>query len=210
MPRYEQEDLPPYVGLTGPAGCGKDTAAQGLCARFGYERFAFADPMKEALCEMTGLDMDYFTDRELKEQPIAELGGVSPRRMAQTLGTEWGRAMDPDWWVRITAYRARHSPLVVIPDVRFDNEATWIREHGGIVIKLHRDEVKPVEEHASEAGIDATLIDWHVVNDGDIQELHNRVIEAVERDSRSEGAWKRQRGIPGGETASRTSRREPA
>ena len=37
------------LGFAGPAGAGKDTAAAHLVAHHGYERRAFADPMRAAL-----------------------------------------------------------------------------------------------------------------------------------------------------------------
>lgn len=175
-PRYEQEGLPPYVGLTGPAGCGKDTAAVGLCNALGYERFAFADPIKDALAGMLSIDRGWLDDRAYKELPLEGLG-VSPRRLAQTLGTEWGRdVVDQDWWLKLMEFRSLEHPLVVIPDVRFDNEASWIRGRGGIVIKLHRDNAGAVEAHASEGGVNLRLVDWHVVNEGTVDDLRDEVV----------------------------------
>lgn len=181
MPRYDQESLPPYVGLTGPAGCGKDTAAIGLCASLGYERFAFADPIKDALAAMTGIDRSELDDRDRKEHPIEGLG-VSPRRLAQTLGTEWGRdVVDQEWWLKLMAFRSREAPLVVIPDVRFDNEAGWIRQRGGIVVQLSRPSIQAVEQHASEAGVSRELIDLHLSNSGSVVDLRDSLVRWIER-----------------------------
>jgi hypothetical protein len=63
-----------------------------------------------------------------KDTPLERLGGITPRRLMTSLGTDWGRNMiGDDLWLRMADYwlqlQRRFSARVVILDVRFENEA---------------------------------------------------------------------------------------
>lgn len=144
------------IGITGPAGSGKDTAAGGAINVFGYQRICFGDQVKAMLAKGLNLDIEAFYDTERKEQPISWLG-KSPRQLMQTLGTDWGRRMvSPDIWVHLFANLVALAPAgarIVVPDVRFESEANWIREHGGEIWHLASTHRAAVPAHESEAGI---------------------------------------------------------
>jgi hypothetical protein len=70
---------------------------------------------------------------------------------------------------------------IVIPDVRFDNEAELIWQSGGVVIKLQRDAAAPVNEHVSEAGVSDDFVHSYVANNGDIGQLHTAVLGVLEK-----------------------------
>lgn len=59
----------PIIGLTGPAGCGKDTIAAYLHAHAGYRVRAFADALRAEVCEAFDLPIEALTDRASKETP---------------------------------------------------------------------------------------------------------------------------------------------
>lgn len=167
--------FPRYIGIAGPARSGKDTAAGWLIEQ-GFRQYSFAAPLKAGLKVMLGLDARH-TDGDLKELPL-ESYGASPRRMMQTLGTEWGRELINDrvWLIRageITEEWLRSPDVrgVVISDVRFENEAAWLREKGGLLVHLRRAAAHSVEAHASEAGVAVEAGDPVVHNDGTIDEL---------------------------------------
>ena len=126
------------IGFTGAAGSGKTTAAKLL----GYPVISFATPLKEMVAVVlraAGQDVYRCLKGDLKETPIAALGGRSPRYLLQTLGTEWGRMkVHADLWVNLAIRQAQQQidGSVVIDDVRFDNEVEAIRTAGGIIIRL--------------------------------------------------------------------------
>lgn len=121
------------VGICGAAGSGKDTAGAALIKELGYAKSSFANKLKKMLCLLFGWTMDQWEDAEWKEAPQAEAFGLSPRELAQTLGTEWGRKMvHEDIWVR-AALRST-AERTVFTDVRFPNEAHAIRDAGGVLI----------------------------------------------------------------------------
>lgn len=169
---------PLLIGLTGYAGTGKDTVREILEHRHDLDGLAFADPIRDmltALLESCGVKTDWMTERDLKEQPIPEIG-ASYRQMAQQLGTEWGRSIHPDFWLRIAAakiamYQKYECPGVVISDVRFPNEAAWIKAHGGVIWRILRPGIDPVRAHASEALIKDLPWDYTIDNRGSIDDL---------------------------------------
>jgi hypothetical protein len=164
------------IALAGRAGTGKDTAADYLEQHYGFARAAFAEPLKEMIEQLlteAGLDHAWLHEPRLKNIVIPELG-VSARQMMQTLG-DWGRNMHPDWWVRLLARRmglvggAAHAPVhdrIVITDLRFGNEADWLRSVGGRVIRLHREQAPSVHQHISEAQVATLRADVDLMNHG--------------------------------------------
>lgn len=173
---------PFLIGLTGYAGSGKDTVRQILQHRHDFDGIAFADPIRDmltALLESCDITTDWLTERDLKEKPIPELG-LSYRQMAQQLGTEWGRALKEDLWLRIAAQKVAvcalmESPGVVISDVRFPNEAAWVKAQGGVVWKILRPGIEPVRAHASEDLIATLPYDYVIDNRGTIDDLVSTV-----------------------------------
>lgn len=171
---------PKLIGLVGRAGTGKDTVRGILERDFGYTGFAFADPIRamlETLLENMGESTRYMTDRRLKETPIPGLD-VSYRHLAQTLGTEWGRAVCPGLWLRIAkasmanlySESLRHEQFVV-SDVRFVDEAAWIREQGGQIWRIARPSALPVLDHLSEREQDSITHDRLIENTGTVEDL---------------------------------------
>ena len=184
---------PLLIGLTGLAGTGKDTV-RAILEENDFVGFAFADPIRSMIRELlcsADIDPACMDDRNLKERPIHQLSSdgkpVSYRMLAQTLGTEWARSIQPDFWLRIAqSYMdGIHSmtfgqlPDFVISDVRFENEAEWIRARGGVIWRIVRPGVEPVREHASESGVEAIYCDRMIPNIGSIQTLRSSVIQAL-------------------------------
>lgn len=182
------------VALTGKAGVGKDTVGAILHRHHGFSTQSFAGPLKAALADLLEVPRSLWENREWKERPLPDLG-VSPRRLAQTLGTEWGREMiHPDLWVKLAArrwesYKARASHVpeafkgdlagLVFTDCRFDNEADWVRSEGGLVVHVIRVNVAEVESHKSEEGVRRYKGDRYIVNDGTIEDLKPEVAHLV-------------------------------
>jgi len=169
----------PLIGIAGRARSGKDTVANFIVAAIGGYRYSFADPIRAMLAPL-GVDMSDPYWQARKEEPIPALG-VSPRRMMQTLGTEWGRQLiNPDLWLIMAHQRLlQNGPGMVISDVRFDNEAAWIRKHGGRIIHVIRPDTKAVEAHASEDGIEMQDTDARLFNSGTLEELQLSVRELL-------------------------------
>lgn len=167
------------IALTGLAGSGKDTVADHLVEHHGFFKYSFAYPIKQALNSMFGWTMEMWDDREWKERVIPKFG-KSPRQMAQTLGTEWGRELiNPDLCVILAAQNALEHSKVVIPDCRFDNEAKMVRNEKGKILNIVRPGTHQMS-HSSEAGVNKLYIDLNIPNNGTIEQLLTRVDVAID------------------------------
>ena len=172
------------IGLTGKAGSGKDTVGDILWRSHLMYKVAFAYPIKAALAAMGFPEPK---DREAKEAVIAGFS-FSWRELAQTLGTEWGRARDPDLWLKLAMQetgnilQVRETNRVIITDVRFENEAAAIRERGGQIWHITGREGQMLgvtKAHASEAGVQVAKGDKVIVNSGTLVELADLVDELM-------------------------------
>lgn len=167
------------IGICGKARSGKDTIAKYLWNQHAFTRIAFADPVKLAAQKIFGLTDAQTWNDDLKEVEIP-YWGMSPRRMFQLVGTEGGRDIfGYDLWIKrfILSYSMfKHTDDVVVPDVRFDNEAETIRELGGIIIEVRRGQGLAGEaaQHKSEAGLSLPP-DNVITNEGTLAELYAKV-----------------------------------
>ena len=168
---------PLVVGFAGKARSGKDTAGAYLVENYQFLRYSFAQPLKDATKIMFHL-----TDKQIenKEKP-AEPWGMSPRDLYQRVGTDIARNIDVNVWVKGADMFVKKNPerSVVVTDVRFSNEAFWIRSQGGLVVFLHSDTRGIFEGggHLSENGLEGSDVDIVLQNDGTIEALHAKLEE---------------------------------
>jgi adenylate kinase family enzyme len=121
------------IGLSGPAGSGKDTVADLLVTHCGFTKLAFADPLKNEVADAFCIEPLYLTRRETKEHAMSCLAlrrclhdgftarmivahnqrgqtldldaARSPRQIMQWWGTDYRRHQAPDYWVSQTSSR---------------------------------------------------------------------------------------------------------
>jgi hypothetical protein len=172
------------IGICGKARSGKDSATEYLVEDRGFARYSMADPIRNMLSQ---IGVFYDTDSE-KESPHKALG-KSPRQMMQTLGTEWGRdCVDKDIWLKlgqeaVSKAALRSYPGVVIPDIRFQNEANWVKENGTLIQIVRPDNVE-VSPHSSEGGVQGS--DYVVHNNGSLGDLYRELDNIMEKVSAKE------------------------
>lgn len=164
------------IGIAGPAQSGKSTLAGEFrrLVEFRGQKYSeqpFAGPLKRMLASI-GVDVSDLS----KNAPVPFLDGrITPRVMMQTLGTEWGRSLLPDLWLRVWRHELDDDiHVATVPDIRFDNEAELIRSLGGIVIHIQRKptvDMLAVPAHASEAGITRMKGDIIFRNDRGIEKM---------------------------------------
>ncbi|SEQ10673.1 hypothetical protein SAMN04244573_01033 [Azotobacter beijerinckii] len=175
------------IGLTGAAHSGKSTAARELVAHYGFLHYAFAQPLKAMLAQGLNLS-DAQLEGAQKEAPLPWLG-KSPRELLQTLGTEWGRHLvHPELWLRIARQNLGNladchpqAPGIVISDVRYEDEAEFVRQRGGVLVHILRPDAPPIRTHATETGIAIGDNDLVIHNDSDPDGFRQRVRETVQR-----------------------------
>lgn len=195
------------LGICGSMGSGKTTLATFIeeyrKPRYPdipvFVKWALADPIKQLAQQIFD-----FTDEQLwgpshcRNAPdirynVAPDGQppeyLTPRRVIQTLGTDWGRALHKDIWINMLLrkasdlYRTTGAHLVV-HDVRFVNEIDRIRSAGGAVIRVHRPDIPQTDTHTSEAEMRAipdAYFDFVIYNDGSLRLLYLRAIEVLQK-----------------------------
>lgn len=140
------------IGIVGLIGSGKDTIASHLVKNYSYERYSWAMPLKDITARLFGWNRDMLegTTSEQRDQReiqddwwSSKLGkNWSPRSALQYMGTEVMRnALHTDIWVLAGQHWIAGKSNVVIPDTRFPNEITAIREMGGVIWNVRRSNV---------------------------------------------------------------------
>lgn len=184
MNRYDDIRL---VGLTGAAGCGKDTLA-GLMESGVWTRVAFADALKDLCIEFLGLShADVYTQEGKMRRN--EFWGMTNREILQRVGTEAMRnGFDKDVWVKMAELKIRRflseGRKVMVTDCRFDNEAQMVLRLGGLVYEIRRNGnesnlSESEQRHASEQGISHKYVTGMLLNDRSIPYLKDEFINAV-------------------------------
>jgi hypothetical protein len=170
------------IGLHGFAQSGKDTVA-GILKDYGYEQIILARPILEALVRLNPIvqsdnrgRLHRFNSILLEEGYEGAKQTTEFRRLMQVFGTEVGRDLfGENVWLDAAARKMEPGRLYVISDVRFHNEAQFIADRGGMLVKVVRPDTGPVNGHNSDAGLPDSLFDVILHNDGTLQDLANRV-----------------------------------
>lgn len=179
------------LGLAGPARSGKSSAAVILETQHGFTSFSFAAPIKRiASCLYPSWDAWHMEGPGKDQVDMALPHPISPREAFQAIGKAM-RMVHPDYWVRLTEHELARwrmtrpdrsidgLPCAVFSDVRYDNEANWIRSLGGTIVHISRAAAPAVREHESELGIQRQPHDIALTNDGTIAGLRMRLADIV-------------------------------
>lgn len=152
------------IGIHGKKRSGKDT----LCAYLqGYiphsHRAAFADELKLEVSVACGVSIDYIEEHKDNFRLILQGWGTDFRR--ELFGTNY-------WINRMEEKLSTINKLFdvcIVPDVRFENEYSFIKSQGGIMIKIIRN-IPSLDNHPSERSFDAKF-DLVVDNNGELSNL---------------------------------------
>lgn len=178
------------VGVAGKAGHGKDTVANILKEKLeAQDQFSqimrLADAIKDAYAVMFSIDRPKLEELDFKLK-VNEVTGTTHRQELQFIGTEAYRVRtgNPDVWIKVLVHRLEswfNSSLfpVIVPDIRFENEAQFCRQNG-ILIRVERPgQPETINAgHISEAGFQ-TPPHLTILNDGTIQDLESKCDEAA-------------------------------
>jgi uncharacterized protein YegP (UPF0339 family) len=107
---------------------------------------------------------------------------MTVRQLLQELGTEvmrkglhenvWVNALMADYrFPKLSQYNPSHW---IVTDVRFPNEAQAIQDQSGLLLRIERPGI-PLSDHASETALDEYPFMHVIVNDGDLNDLINKV-----------------------------------
>ncbi|QIW87888.1 deoxynucleotide monophosphate kinase [Agrobacterium phage OLIVR5] len=118
------------VGFVGYKNSGKTHISSKLKSASAFVKtIGFSDPLYETVVAATGIPMEDFQNKEIRELPDPRLGGRSIQYALNTLGSEWGRKMmfEEIWTNR--AFKNEEDDMINIFDnVRFTNELEGVRK----------------------------------------------------------------------------------
>lgn len=164
------------IGIVGKSGAGKDTVAKIICKNLAFtKRIAFADALKSLLIK-TGLS---------NREDLYVKKTAHSRRLMQIIGTDLVRnKIDKAFWIKKLDVKVNRCLLggkikhIVISDVRFKNEAEYIRSRGGWLFSVLRPTTAPKDSHSSETEQDLILTNWTLINDSSLSTLESNVLES--------------------------------
>lgn len=169
------------IYLSGRAGSGKTIASNYLREYCAFTPIAFADPLKDALCCMTGVERTWFDDPSLKNARLPEPWNKwTPRCLMQRFGTECVRdVLDKNFWVkraRVAFQKLGCPAKVLFTDVRYANETRVLPYTANqIVLRLRIDRRKAPRlpgKHSSELGVP---VDWVLLNNCGLSCFYDRL-----------------------------------
>lgn len=172
------------IGLCGYAGSGKDSVAEILVREHGFKRYAFADKLRELAYELNpeiGINPelgDFMPLRTLVDSygwDYTKRNSQAVRELLQRVGMWHREQFGEDFWVSVVRNKWLQDgrPAAVVTDVRFPNEARFIRAYDGKVARVVRPGVGPINGHASER-LDFAH-DIGISNDGGLDDLARSV-----------------------------------
>lgn len=165
------------IGLTGYAQSGKDTVAKILVDNYGYTRIAFADKIREFLYE-TAPDYIKLLVDEVGWEKAKQNQAV--RELLQNTGVGARTVFGEDFWIEQAVRKYKSLDNVVITDVRFTNEADYIKKYPGSQLwRVKRIGVNAVNAHVSETQLDGYPVDQIFVNNGTIADLEAMVLRRL-------------------------------
>ena len=110
------------------------------------------------------------------------------RKLLQFLGTDWGRdVVSSSLWIDLWKQEVMElnknfsevglsDAIIVVDDVRFDNEAETIKAFAGLIIEVRSKKTSERidtarADHKSENGVSLDYVDAIIENDGSIEDL---------------------------------------
>lgn len=187
------------IGINGYAGSGKDTVGEIIKYLHPSEHWEikkFAGKLKEVASIILGIPTVMFENQEFKKKNLPQMWSdhgmpMTVRDFLQRLGTDALReGLHPNTWVNALmgeytqtehgGYDSEGTSLYkypnwIVTDCRFPNEATAIKNQGGVVIKINRPGVNAVNAHPSEVALDHWNFDYTIDNNGSIEDLKQEV-----------------------------------
>lgn len=181
------QKLPRVIALCGARRTGKDTIANYLVFKYGYEHIKITTPLKD-ICKT----LFHFTDEQLEtdlKEAVDTRWGVSPRQVMQFIGTEVFQYkiqellphVGRNFWINSLVEHIKNEPgkKFVISDLRFFHERNALDYFLPIVIKVVSDRVRQnsTDAHVSECEQKSLKEDILVTNNDSKDALYKKLDE---------------------------------
>ena len=190
------------VGFGFKANSGKGTCADLLVKHYEFKPVSFADAIKRASMKMFGFTEEQTFTQEGKKT-VDPFWGITPVQAFQWVGTEcfretfgdlmvdagiWSEEGAQDFWIKALQKRLESRLLTenfVLEDVRFPNEAKWIKNMGGVLIRVDRKDQNELDigrdrEHLSETSLEGYEgWDFVIHNDSTIENMKKQLTKIM-------------------------------
>lgn len=172
--------LPRLIGLHGKPRVGKDTVANYLISRRNLRRYGPSVRVKDTAAVMFDVPREYFDDDNMKDV-VDPFWKITYRQMAQKVGKESSRDIfGDDIWMRHVEKQLLTLDSAygfILADIRYASEIKWIKEHGGDVYYVLREDAPKSSDqgHPVDAGLPLDLADILIYNNGTKDELYANV-----------------------------------
>jgi hypothetical protein len=144
---------------------GKSTSVEYLIKKYGGIELSFAKPLYDILYHA---------------QKTCGFKQEKDRKFLQWVGTEWGRNIDKNVWIRLMEEKVEENKHknIFVSDVRFKNEFRKMKELGFILVKIVRKGIENNDIHASEndlLSLDDSEWDCVIENNGSLEEFKQKL-----------------------------------
>lgn len=164
------------IGLHGSDQDGKESAAKILIEKYGFKRFSCADKLQR-ICNLLQEELGVTKEVDATTEWGASLGKLC-------------RSLEKDVWIKPLGklYEEDLEANIVVTDVCYLNEAKYITERGGIIIKIDRPDKTPSDTYGVDLSdrILSLALDYYVGeqtviinNDGSLEDLEAKIEVAV-------------------------------
>ena len=145
LPRHPLMSPGALIALTGVARSGKSSASTLIAGRrSGVVEVAFAAALKREVAAAFGVTVEAIEAQKSLWRPLLQAWGLLRRELSGS-----------GYWVNQVAPAVSQARslghLVVVSDLRYASEAAWVREQGGILVRVVRPHIgEVVPSHVSE------------------------------------------------------------
>ncbi len=162
------------IGIIGYKGSGKSTAAEIIMEAVKphtSSHINFADALKLEIARMYNCTVQYINEHKDNFQLILQGHDTDYRR----------KLYSDNYWLERYLRKCLEvdSSYIVTSDVRIENEASLIKDMGGVLVRINRN--LNVDSHISETGIDKLQYDFTLDNTGSLEQLRNQVNDLMRR-----------------------------
>lgn len=140
----------------------------------------FADKLKLMASLLTGIPYPDLSLNTVKNSTLgSEWNNMTVREFLQRLGTNSLRdGLHPNTWINALFVDYDETCKWIIADTRFKNEAKAIKDRGGLIIRVVRDDKHSLKNsigHISETDLDDYPFDLIIDNNGTMEELIEKI-----------------------------------
>lgn len=173
------------IGLSGKKRHGKDATALLLVEELCRHRTgpiivrSLACSLKDEVAVFLApmlLPMPFYSVRDLLDSKEHK---EDFRLLMQWWGSFRRNYFGENYWIERMSDWIERQPVnaaIIISDMRYENEAEFVKSRGGVCIRVERPGYGKADSHVSETSLDNyTGFDDTVVNDGGLGDLHNAV-----------------------------------